>query len=142
MGKSLNAWLQKEANLRVLIYGFIGGVDVGGYRWCWQDLRRSKSPGPVAERTSPLAGMDGSVWPRDVDMPPCPRKASPPFSQTQACAALVSTAHPPQTPSPPPPLPGLLTDDDEDHAEELNARAQQGAEDHGVLGGPEDVAMH
>ena len=45
---------------------------------------------------------------------------------------------PPPNPSPA----GPLTDDNKDHTEELNARAQQGAEDHGVLRGPEDVAVH
>lgn len=34
-----------------------------------------------------------------------------------------------------------LTDDDEDHAKQLDPRAQQRAEDHGILRGPEDVAV-
>ena len=34
-----------------------------------------------------------------------------------------------------------LTDDDEEHAEQLDARAQQGAEDHWVLRRAEDVSV-
>lgn len=34
-----------------------------------------------------------------------------------------------------------LTDDNEDHAKQLDPRAQQRAEDHGILRWPEDVSM-
>lgn len=34
-----------------------------------------------------------------------------------------------------------LTDDNKNHAKELDPRAQQGAEDHGILRRPEDVAV-
>uniref|UniRef100_A0A2D4G000 Uncharacterized protein n=1 Tax=Micrurus corallinus TaxID=54390 RepID=A0A2D4G000_MICCO len=33
-------------------------------------------------------------------------------------------------------------DDNQDHAEELDAGAQEGAEDHGILRRPEDVPVH
>lgn len=35
-----------------------------------------------------------------------------------------------------------LTDDNQDHTEELNPRTQERAEDHRILRGPEDVSMH
>lgn len=35
-----------------------------------------------------------------------------------------------------------LTDDDQDHTEELNSRTQERAEDHRILRRPEDISMH
>lgn len=35
-----------------------------------------------------------------------------------------------------------LTDDDQDHTEELNSRTQEGTEDHGILWRSEDISVH
>lgn len=105
-------------------------MDVVGYHQCGKALRRIKWPGPGVE-TEPFC-WDGQIhlaqrcWHAFFS-----REKSLPFSQTQPMLLWWQ-----------PPTPGPLTDDNEDHTEELNAWAQQGAEDHGVLGWPEDITVH
>ena len=65
-------------------------------------------------------------------------RPSAPGREAYSSLRLRPVLLPPPDPSPA----GPLTDDNEDHTEELNARAQQGAKDHGVLRGPEDVTVH